>query len=508
MKTKMYPVIPLPPAAMTATLICYTVLNVGLAYIMPSFPALGLIGAFVVNIVVLLFFRPDLALVVYILVASPSVGLSLGSGILSRLYIGNLLFALVMLIWILKMVLPKRQSGRLLVDRVLLWPLIALNIIGLISIIYARLCPDPNVPYQYPHSDVSITLVNLSEMVLLIGLPMFLALIPGVVCTTRNAYAVIVAYIFIGLLYALCTIFADPLNLYSKQVLLGVRRPEVFGVVSSALGTLILLFGSVAFAQALYVTRLRDRLLWSIMSLAFALAVIMTFGRESWLGMFLAVLLMIAFRIRNWSVLLVLLAPLVLLLIPGVSDFFDPTKTYGSDRFKIWQDALTIWLHSPYFGVGAGNFQFFDRVYGTDQVGVAHNQYLQMLAEMGIQGLLCLIWIMVAIGYKTWQCFNSARSRLGKSVALAYIGFYIAIVFGGLFTGSLIPSAAAGGGTGPFVEASYRWMLLGLVLSIPNWDQEALEKEQGQALDTQKKAKETAIAPVMTTKLKRSQPVR
>lgn len=481
MKTTLSPAIPLPPVAMTTMLICYTALNVGLAYVMPFFPALGLIGAFVVNIVVLLFFRPDLALAAYILVASPSVGLSLGSGILSRLYIGNLLFALVMLIWILKMVLPRRQSGHLLVDRVLLRPLIILNIIGLISIIYSRLCPDPNVPYQYPHSNVSLTLVNLSEMVLLIGLPMFLALIPGIVHTTRHTYTVIGAYVVTGLLYALGTIFASPLNLYSKQVLLGVRRPEVFGVVSSGLGTLILLFGSIAFAQALYVTYLRDRLIWGVLSLVFALGVIMTFGRESWLGMFLAVLLMVTLRTKNWSVLLLLLVPLILLITPGVSDFFDPTKTYGSDRFQIWRDAFNIWLHSPYFGVGAGNFQFFDRVYGTDQVGIAHNQYLQMLAEMGIQGLLCLIWFLAATGYKTWQCYNSARSRLGKSVALAYIGFYIAIVFGGLFTGSLIPSAASGGGTGPFVEASYRWMLLGLVLSVPNWDQEALEKEQGQA---------------------------
>jgi len=179
---------------------------------------------------------------------------------------------------------------------------------------------------------------------------------------------------------------------------------------------------------------------------------------------------MVGFRTRNWSVLLVLFAPLLLLLIPGISDFFDPSKTYGSDRLKIWQDAMTIWLKSPYMGIGAGNFQFFDRVYGSDKVGIAHNQYLQMLAETGVQGLLCLIWILVVVGIKALQSFKAAKSRLGKSISLAYIGYYVSILFGGFFTGIFIPSAAAGGGTGPFVAASCRWMLFGLVLSIPIWD--------------------------------------
>ena len=128
-------------------------------------------------------------------------------------------------------------------------------------------------------------------------------------------------------------------------------------------------------------------------------------------------------------------------------------------------------------GIGAGNFQFFDRVYGSDRVGVAHNQYLQMLAETGVQGLLCLVWILAAVAIKVVQCFRTTKSRLGQSIALAYMGYYVSILFGGFFTGIFIPSAASGGGTGPFVAASCRWMLLGLVLSIPVWDAQCAEKE-------------------------------
>lgn len=483
----------LPPAAMIVTLISYLLLNVGLAFLMPIFPWLGIIGALAINLVVLLFFCPRMALPMYMLIASPSVALSLGTGILSRLYIGNVLFALVVLIWLLQVILPERRSGRRILDYSLLVPLLLLIGIGLLSILYSRLFPDPNVSYQYPHSNVSITLVNLSEMAILVGLPLFLALVPGLVRTNRDAYAVMLSYIGVGLLYALGTIFAAPLGLYSKEVILGVRRPEVFGTDSSALGSLILLFGCLAFTQTLYASRMRARLIWGAISLVFCLGVIMSFGRESWIGLFLALLVMVGFRTRNWSVLLVLLVPGLLLLIPGVSNFFDPSKTYGSDRFKIWQDALNIWQRSPFMGVGAGNFQFFDRVYGSDKVGVAHNQYLQMLAETGVQGLLSMLWLLAAVGYKTLKCFRAAKTSLGKSIALSYIGFYVSILFGGFFTGMFIPSAAAGGGTGPFVQASCRWMLFGLVLSIPLW-----EKEQSDEVATHNKPADSQPISLIT----------
>ncbi len=458
--------------SMIVALGSYLVLNVGCALLMPIFPLLGLIGAIVINLVVLLFWRVRFALPLYVLVASPSVALSLSSGLLSRLYIGNMLFALIVCIWLVRVVLPQRKSGRVLLDRSLFVPLLCLMLVGFSSIIYSRLFPDPNVPYQYPHSNVSITLVNVSEMMILVGLPMFLAIVPGLVRSPRDAYLLLLAFVGVGILYALGSIFAAPLGLHSKEVILGVQRPEVFGADSSALGSLILLFGSLAMTQTLYAPHWRGRLIWGALSLLFCLGVIMSFGREAWIGLFLALFVMIALRTKNWSVLLVVLAPFVLLLVPGIADFFNPEKTYGSDRVKIWHDAITIWLKSPYMGVGAGNFQFFDRVYGSDKVGVAHNQYLQMLAETGIQGLLCLIWILVAVGAKALKSFNAARSPLGKSIALAYIGYYVSILFGGFFTGIFIPSAAAGGGTGPFVAASCRWLLFGLVLSIPIWDQE------------------------------------
>src|SRR5579875_1390665 len=201
----------LPPTAMTATLICYLLLTIGLAILMavPILPpAVGLIGAIIINLIALLFVRSEVVLPLYLLVAGPSVALSLsGSGILSRLYIGNLLFFLIALIWFLVYLLPNRQAEQPLMPRSLLIPLLCLIGIGFISIVYSHLFPDPLVTYAFPHSTTSIYIVNAAELMLLIGLPMFLVVVPGLIRTPRHANWMLVAYCAIGLLYALGTIF-------------------------------------------------------------------------------------------------------------------------------------------------------------------------------------------------------------------------------------------------------------------------------------------------------------
>src|SRR5207245_11414154 len=105
---------------------------------------------------------------------------------------------------------------------------------------------------------------------------------------------------------------------------------------------------------------------------------------------------------------------------PGFTDFFNPTQVYGIDRINIWQDAIAIWQRSPYMGVGAGNFQFFDLAYGTDVVGVAHNQFLSVLAEMGVQGLICLLLIIIMIGRLAYKLFNSAIFPIRRGLARSY----------------------------------------------------------------------------------------
>jgi O-antigen ligase len=460
-------------AAISATLSICLVLSLGQAFLITLDPIIGLVSMAAISLIGLFFMFSEIALPVYILVAGPSIIFSAsGSGILSRLYIGDLLFVLIVGIWLLREISSKRTTRLASLEKPILGPLICLALIGFLSIIYSRLSPDRHVTYGFVHSDVSLILVNIVEMFLLICLPLIIVIVPAMVCTLSDARWMIRAFMLIGLPYSLGTIFAGPLHLYSQEVILGVQRPVVFGSASSNLGILNVLFACLATGQLLYAKKETARLGLGLLTCIYAAGVVMSFGRESWIGLFLAIWVILWFRFKSPLALLLplIILPPLLLLFPGVIDFFDPAKVYGADRLNIWQDAIAIWQHSPFMGIGAGNFQFFDIAYGIEVAGVAHNQFLEVLAEMGVQGLVCLLLAMVMIGRVALKRFNTAQSDMGKAIALAYLGFFAALLFATFFTDSFIPSTAAAGGTGTFIEMSYLWFFLGLVLSIPNWD--------------------------------------
>jgi O-antigen ligase len=468
------------PATNAIPIAICLVMSLGQALLMALNPVIGLVSLLAIALVALLFLRSELALPLYLLFAGPSLILSTSSsGILSRLYVGDLLFVLIVCVWLLRGIVSKYRKKSANIKLHILIPLICLAFIGLISIISSHLSPDPHVTYAFAHSDASILLVNTVEMFLLISLPLCIAVVPSMVLTLQDAQLAIGAYLLIGLPYALGTIFAGPLHLYSKDVILGNQRPEIFGASSSHLGILNVLFACLAVSKMLYAKKDLSRLGFGLLTCIYAGGVIMSLGRESWIGLLLAIWVILWFRFKSPIALLLpcIVLPPLLLFFPEITNFFNPAKVYGIDRINIWQDAIAIWQHSPYLGVGAGNFQFFDLTYGTDIAGVAHNQFLEVLAEMGIQGLTGLLIAIWMIGRIALKYFNTAISDTGKALALGFLGYFAAQLFATFFTDSFIPSTAAAGGTGPFILISYLWFFLGLVLSIPNWDHEAATLE-------------------------------
>src|SRR5947209_15509075 len=117
----------LPPVAVITVLISYLLLNVGLAFLSGYSPLLGVISALVINLVIFLLLQPRLALPLYILLALPTIVFASGStGIISRLYPGNVLLALVILIGLARTLQQQRKSGQQLLPANLMFSLIAL----------------------------------------------------------------------------------------------------------------------------------------------------------------------------------------------------------------------------------------------------------------------------------------------------------------------------------------------------------------------------------------------
>lgn len=96
-----------------------------------------------------------------------------------------------------------------------------------------------------------------------------------------------------------------------------------------------------------------------------------------------------------------------------------------SGRLEIWRGALKIIKDNLFSGTGLGMFTYYFPEYrpvGLNMfVNYAHNDYLQVSAEMGISGLLCMAYIIFLILKKGFLTYFVARSNFKKFITLGAV---------------------------------------------------------------------------------------
>ena len=357
-----------------------------------------------------------------------------------------------------------------------------------ISMLWSRLHPDPEVTYAYPHSDVSWTTAQLSQLVLLAAtLCIPFAVAAGIKRWKDVETVVIIIGIVVGsgtLLTAGGLIF----GFGGSYAILGARRaywgqPWDSSIELTAL-CLPFLFSAVVFGRRLVSHY------WLICAL-FALCLVglvLTFSRETWLLGFCGLLLVSACwlrsRVNPAFVLVITVMATVVVILSGViglvSAFYNPDEVYGLERIYYYATALQLFTTHPVLGVGAGNYQFFDRSYeGEAAGGIAHNQFLTMAAETGIVGLLIFLWLVFAL-HKLRRQLRFAGEPLGDShewlnvAGSVFLLLWIAECF---FQEAFFATAAAGGGMHVMTLIVFPWILLGVLLAACNLSQSARSVE-------------------------------
>ncbi len=180
--------------------------------------------------------------------------------------------------------------------------------------------------------------------------------------------------------------------------------------------------------------------------------------------------------------LVLVLAPLVLViyviavpvtssshsLLPEFLDDLVETETQQASlggaggRGQLMEDGLGIWSGHPVFGVGPGNNYPYMLRYST--LGTAHNQYVNILIELGVVGLLCLlVFAGQALRVGLWL-LHAARNPVHHKLAVAWLGLFVAMLAGGFFGDFMLPSIR-NGGLELFAFYYVQWIILGLVVS-------------------------------------------
>lgn len=100
-------------------------------------------------------------------------------------------------------------------------------------------------------------------------------------------------------------------------------------------------------------------------------------------------------------------------------------------RTPTWQMAIELWRTHPYFGIGEGTW---NAAVPVEYFGQAHNVLLQILAELGIFGLLTAIFAFCAILVASWRIRDT---RLRLCLLAALLGSFIDCLTEATFEGAV-----------------------------------------------------------------------
>ncbi len=238
-----------------------------------------------------------------------------------------------------------------------------------------------------------------------------------------------------------------------KQMLSGLRP---FGLIESA-NSLIGL--NVFFILVnLFLIKNNKNLILNIFSVTtIILSVIVLIGTQSRGGqigfLFSLIIYLLIYNINNIKKLaysfVILLSFISVFVVTIGSSFFQRYQLVSSsgidvstlDRFGMWIAAIKLFLQSPIYGIGINNYYYFYTQFHTffkyfnlKQLRVAHNIYLNTLAETGLIGFIILLLLLFSIiKYLIFLLFKSNTNQQGKDLIICITCYFIYFLVHNLF---------------------------------------------------------------------------
>ncbi|MGH2365335.1 MAG: O-antigen ligase family protein [Chloroflexota bacterium] len=187
--------------------------------------------------------------------------------------------------------------------------------------------------------------------------------------------------------------------------------------VALYLGRLVPIAAAIALLAPLSLAR---RAAYAAVAGLMLLAVLLSFTRGAWVGVFLALLVVAAFAGRRWVA--AALAGGVVAAV-GISFVqakrvrsilqFTPGST-GFTRLALWRSTVSMIRAHPWFGIGLDNFLYQYPRYmlpaAADEPDLSHphNVVLDFWSRAGIFALAALVWLEVLFFAKAWRLAHAA----------------------------------------------------------------------------------------------------
>lgn len=215
----------------------------------------------------------------------------------------------------------------------------------------------------------------------------------------------------------------------------------------NVLGEYILLILPLSVAFIFTSKKIWTKLVYTVLSAVAFIALILTFSRGCWIGMFVSAAVFITFVCgKVWGLALIAL-PIIPAILPesiinrfmSIGDMKDSSTSY---RVYIWLGTLAMIKDFWTIGIGMGTEAFTEVYpfysYSSIVAPHSHNMFLQILVESGVLGIgiFALIMFMffknMVTGYQIYKKGNEISTMI-VAISAACLGFLVQGMFDNCF---------------------------------------------------------------------------
>jgi hypothetical protein len=149
-------------------------------------------------------------------------------------------------------------------------------------------------------------------------------------------------------------------------------------------------------------------------------------------------------------------------------------QTSGASRLTLWGSVVGLVSSRPLLGLGPAAYRHYHLLKPLAYGGAlwlsprvsAHNQFVDLFAQVGVLGLACYVWFLIEVARSAWQLYSQSDG-FAKGYALAVLAAEAGVLVADMFAASSLPFVY-NNGFGGFRGSALHWMLLGGLVVLEN----------------------------------------
>lgn len=245
-------------------------------------------------------------------------------------------------------------------------------------------------------------------------------------------------------------------------------KPWYYGVIA---GSLFWTWGAIlAFSQAMFNQRLRWP--WRLALLLLAMLIIYIGyalngdWKSGWVPPVIGIATIAALRYWPWPLAL---APFAMIPAARIIETLIESDAYSyGTRVDAWLIVLEISKANPLLGLGFANYNAYTPLFPIRGYAVrfnSHSQYVDLIAQQGVLGLICFLWFFAAVAWVGWRLRNRVQNGFAKAYVYGALGGVAATLVAAALGDWVLPFFYNVGMNG-FRSSVLSWIFLGGLVAL------------------------------------------